>query len=438
MGSSPTPPIDAHEGERTHPVNLLDLVYLPLAILTAPLWLRKKRGGWSERFGRIEPMLSDRWRGRGESRVVLLHAVSVGEVSALRALVPKLTPHATVVVSVTTDTGLERARALFGGSCEIVRYPLDFSWCVRRFLRTIEPDAVALVELELWPNFVGACARRGIPIGIINGRISTRSFKGYRKLRWGVARVLGKLDFVCVQDDAYAGRARALGADPERLRVTGSMKWDAIDLSDTGDGPSEAALALADDLGIDLSRPLVVAGSTGPGEEAMLDGAVPAGAQLVCAPRRPERFDEAAGALGECRRRSDPDSGDPGTDRFLLDTIGELSLLYELADLVVVGRSFGDLHGSDPLEPAALGKPVLIGPAYADFRSQVETLRDAGAIGVVPGASLGETIGAMLGDEDERRAMGTRARACVREHQGASAAHARVLVGVLGLDTNLA
>jgi len=160
--------------------------------------------------------------------------------------------------------------------------------------------------------------------------------------------------------------------------------------------------------------------------------------QLVCAPRRPERFDEAARAIPGCRRRSDPDSGGSGTDRFLLDSIGELSMLYELADLVVIGRSFGDLHGSDPLEPAALGNPVLIGLAYADFRSQVETLRAADAIGVVPAASLAETIAVMLADEERRREMGARARACVGEHQGASAAHARVLLGTLGLDTNLA
>jgi len=412
-------------------MNLLDLLYFPLAIATAPLWLRKKRGGWSERFGRVETMLSDRWRDRGDKPVILIHAVSVGEVGALRALVPMLTPGATVVVSVTTDTGLDRARSLFGNSCEVVRYPLDFSWCVRRFLRTIEPDAAALVELELWPNFVRACARSGIPIGIINGRVSARSFKGYRRLRWAAARVLAKLDFVCVQDDAYAERVRALGADPERVRVTGSMKWDAIDVSGDDAGPSDAALELADDLGIDLSRPLVVAGSTGPGEEALLDGAVPGWAQLACAPRRPERFDEAAAELGGCRRRSDPDAGDPEGGRFLLDTIGELSTLYELADLVVVGRSFGDLHGSDPLEPAALGKPVLIGPAHTDFLSQVEALRADDAIGVVPSGSLGATIAALLNDADERRAMGERATACVREHQGASAAHAEMLLGIV-------
>jgi len=424
-------------GDRTHAVNLLDLLYLPLVIVTAPIWMRKRRSGWSERFGRVAPMLKDRRdAGRGR-KVVMLHAVSVGEVGALRALVPLLTPHADVVVSATTDTGLARARTLFGDSCEVVRYPIDLSWSVRRFLGAVDPDAVALVELELWPNFIGACARRGIPVGIINGRISERSFKGYRRARYFVRRVLERLAFVCVQDDAYADRVRALGADPDRVRVTGSMKWDAVDVSGADEGPGSAALALAEALGIDLSRPLVVAGSTGPGEEALLHDAVGDRAQLVCAPRRPERFDEAAAALPGSRRRSDPGSGGAGSGRFVLDTIGELSTLYELADLVVVGRSFGDLHGSDPLEPAALGKAVLIGPAHSDFESQVGVLRDAGAIGVVPSASLSVAIGALLDDADERRAMGGRARSCVREHQGASVAHAAVILGAIGLDTNL-
>jgi 3-deoxy-D-manno-octulosonic-acid transferase len=121
---------------------------------------------------------------------ILLHAVSVGEVSALRGVVPLLVPHADVVISVTTDTGIARARELFGATCAIVRYPLDFSWAVRRFLDRVKPDAVALVELEVWPNFVDACASRGISVCIINGRLSERSFKGYRRIRGFLAKRL--------------------------------------------------------------------------------------------------------------------------------------------------------------------------------------------------------------------------------------------------------
>src|SRR6185295_784617 len=128
---------------------------------------------WAERFGKIEAV-----SGRGGLPRLLIHAVSVGEVNALRELVPLLTPRAQVIISVGTDTGIKRARELFTATCDVVRYPLDASWAVKRFLDRVRPAAVGLVELELWPNFVGECGRRGIPVGVINGRLSERSFKG--------------------------------------------------------------------------------------------------------------------------------------------------------------------------------------------------------------------------------------------------------------------
>lgn len=405
-------------------MNLLDLIYLPVALVTAPMWMRKQRSGWGERFGDVRSMLSD--PDVGDRPTIMLHAVSVGEINALRDLIPRLTPEARVVVSVTTDTGLARARALYSGSCEVVRYPLDTSWSVKRFLDTVRPDVVGLVELEVWPNFVKACTARGIAIGIINGRLSARSFKGYRKIRAFLKPTFGRLSFVCAQDGSYAERLSAMGA--RDVRITGSMKWDAVRTD--ADGPSDSALTLAREMGLDPSRPIVVGGSTAQGEEALLHGAVPQDVQLVCAPRKPERFDDAAAALPGCVRRSTRETR-PGATRFLLDTIGELSTLYELADVVVIGRSFGDLHGSDPLEPAGLGKAVLIGPAHSDFTHQVETLRGADAIGVVDRSELGTRIGLLLGDPSLRSAMGERACACVRANQGASAEHARVLLDAL-------
>jgi len=404
-------------------MNALDFLYLPLAILSAPFWARKKRGGWHERFGKIEPMLSERW-GTSNKPVIMLHAVSVGEVNALRALVPLLTDQATVVISTTTDTGLARAQSVFAGTCEVVRYPLDCSWMVKRFLDTIKPDAVALVELEVWPNFVKACKTRSIPIGLINGRLSARSFRGYKKARFFFKPTFARLDFACMQDDAYAQRVAAMGA--KSVDVVGTMKWDAVNVFGPIPDPSEAAIGLAEELGLDLSKPIVIAGSTGPGEEALLDQSCPRDAQLVCAPRKPDRFNEPDQAVAEWTRRS---TGEPCPNtRFLLDTIGELSTLYELADVVVIGRSFFDLHGSDPLEPAALGKPVLIGPENTDFTSQINALLQADGIEVVDRQGLGDRIYGLLADPNRRSEMGDNARQCVARHQGASKAHADVLL----------
>lgn len=400
--------------------NLLDPIYLLTAAVTAPWWARKARGGWPERFGRIEPLTpTDRPR-------LMVHAVSVGEVSSLRHLVPLLTPHCDLLVTASTDTGLKRAKELFGASCHVRRYPLDASWAVRRFLDATKPDAVALVELELWPNFVDACRRRGVPVGVINGRLSERSFRGYRKIRRYLGRVFGSLEFAAVQDAEYASRFEQMGVHPGRCLISGSMKWDAARIEDHVSG----ADVLASELGIDRSRPLIVAGSTGPGEEALLHRSCPSGVQLLCAPRRPERFDEAARALPTCVRRS-AKRARTGADRFLLDTIGELRMAYSLADVVVVGRSFGDLHGSDPIEPIALGKPTIIGPAVSDFAQIVAALESAKGLVRATPESLGSTLARLIAEPETRIELALRGREAIIANQGASARHAELLLSLL-------
>ena len=444
-------------------MNLLDALYLPAAVASAPWWARKTRGGWSERFGRIRELP----RPAPGTKRVLLHAVSVGEVNTLRGLVPLLAQRADVVVSVTTDTGLAQAKSLFGpregagAVAQVVRYPLDFSPAVKRFLDAVKPDAVGLVELELWPNFVGECVRRDIPVCVLNGRLSERSFRGYHRFRSFFARTFGALEFAAVQDSAYAQRFVAMGVRPARLRITGSMKWDSVSLEDSVPGAAE----LAASLGIDRSKPLIVAGSTGPmpgpsveslyhanrhkfvagsvrnaarlGEEGMLHALCPEGAQLLCAPRRPERFEEAFAAMGgsgRCARRTAVrDTAHHGhADRFLLDTIGELRAAYSLADIAVIGRSFGDLHGSDPIEPLALGKATVIGARYSDFESIVDAFRTAGAIQVAQPGELGRVLSELLADPARRAAMGEAGRRCVRENQGATARHAQMLLELVG------
>ncbi len=365
---------------------------------------------------------------------MLVHAVSVGEVNAIREFVPLLGERAEVVVAASTDTGLARARELFAEAHLVVRYPLDASGAVRRFLDAVRPNAVALVELELWPNFVRECVRRGIPIGVVNGRLSDRSFRGYRRIRPFIGGSFRALAFAGVQDETYAERFRAMGTPADRVHVTGSMKFDSARVGEP-DGADDLARAL----GIDRARPLIVAGSTGPGEEALIRTACERAfhgehVQLLCAPRKPERFDEAAAALPGCVRRSRP--GAPAGDAprwFLLDTIGELRSAYALADLVVVGRSFFDLYGSDPLEPAALGKPMLIGPRVDDFRAIVEALDHAGAIVRTDRDRLGADLAALLDNAERRADLGRRALACVEANLGASRRNAGLVAAAVGV-----
>lgn len=420
----------------------LDFFYLPAALLTAPWWARKARGGWKQRFGHT-PALPP-----SSGRRLLIHAVSVGEVNTLRGLIPLLRDRAVeVIVATTTDTGVARAQALFQtpplASAEpgrpavrVVRYPLDASWSVRRFLDSIAPDAAVLVELEIWPNFLGACQKRRIPVAVINGRLSARSFRGYSQFRRFLRPSFARLKFAAVQDSDYAARFTHMGAAD--VRITGSMKWDAVETSRSGDPPPPEALRLAELLGIDRTRPLIVAGSTGPGatasdpsEEQLFDRACPPGVQLLCAPRKPERFDDAFAALGgpaRCRRRTNPLPQDHSPrSRFLLDSIGELRLAYALADVVIVGRTFTNLRGSDPIEPISLAKPTVIGPDFANFDSIVSAFRETQAIEITNADGLPGVLTRLLANREQSAALVQRGLACIERHKGATARHADLI-----------
>lgn len=395
-----------------------DLAYVALAILALPRLLAKDRGDWPARFGKGEPLPPpDRPR-------VLLAAVSVGEVNLLRGIVPEL-GDVDVVIASTTDTGHARAAELFGQTRPVLRYPIDFSWSVRRFLDRVRPDAVALVELELWPGFLEACERRRIPVVVINGRMSDRSAPRYRRFRVVTGGWFRRLAIVAAQDERSAERFRDAGA--RDVRVTGNMKWDAA-----GAAPDEAAVReTAERLGIARSRPVVVAGSTAPDEVSLIHEAVGDRAQLIVAPRRVEWFEGAAAQLPGCARWSRPGEGASG--RALLDVIGRLPAAYALADVVIIGRSFGDLYGSDPMEPASLGRPVLIGPAHADFVSSVEALREAGGLRVVGRSELAAALGELLTDAERRRAMGRAARDAAERLRGASARNAAIIREAIAL-----
>lgn len=410
---------------------LLDLCYLIGAVATAIVWLPrmiatgKIRTDWRGKFGHA-PSLGSKSRPR-----ILLHAVSVGEVNAIRLLADRLAaspqrPH--IIIATTTDTGFKRASELWKDRHRVVRYPLDFSWAVSRFLKTIQPDVVVLVELEVWPNFTAECQRRDIPVCVVNGRLTERSFRRYRMVGRLIQPSFSRLSGVAAQNGAYAQRFAGLGVRADRVVITGTMKWDTAQIADQVPGAEE----LAREMGIDRSKPLVVAGSTAPDEHQLLLKSVPKGVQLLCAPRKPEWFDQAATVLDGCVRRSRGERGSPsGGERFLLDTIGELRMAYALADVVVVGRSFGDLHGSDMMEPIALGKATIVGPAVADFQDTMDAL--IAGNGVVQSSidRLGKDLNWLLSDSQARKTLADNGRAVIRQNQGATDKTAEIILDLL-------
>ncbi len=367
---------------------------------------------------------------------ILVHGVSVGEIHALEPLVGALgrsprTPD--VVVSASTETGHARAQRLYGESHEVVRFPLDLTWMVGRFLDSVRPDMVALAELELWPSFLAACWARGIPVCVVGGRLSKRSFRGYSLGRLLVARMFRRLALVVAQTETDRSRFEWLGALPQRTVVGGSLKWDASATGvDAEDGEAEAAERLAAELGVDRARPLVVAGSTGPGEEKALLDRLPPECQLLLAPRDPDRWDEVARLAPGMRRRtqaSSPPAESSAARAFLLDTLGELTVAYRLADAAFVGRSLVPMGGSNPLESVARGKPTVTGPHCENFRGVVEALQADGGI-VVTDRPMA-TVGAWLADPDAAARVVAGGRRALERNRGASERTARELLRIL-------
>lgn len=411
-----------------------DMAFVTGALVSSPLWtyrlLRtgKWRTDWPARFGRCP-------RAASETRpTLLIHAVSVGEVNAIGCLVPELRRQTdwNLVISATTNTGIARARKLFEPTHRVVRFPFDLSPAVSSFLNAVRPNLVALVELEIWPNFVEACRRRNIPVSIVNGRLSARSFSRYRLVRPLVRPMFAALAAAAVQSERYGRHFSQLGVPAERVRCVDSMKWDMA--PETAEVKDAAALGRA--LGIDANRPVVVAGSTGPGEERMLIDSCPRDAQLVLVPRKPERFEQVAQLDGGIIRRSrHPDgearTADPRTRLFLIDTMGELLKAYALADVAIVGRSFLGLFGSNVLEPIGLGKPTIVGPRHDDFADTVQALTDGD--GIVVSDRPGTETDRLLRDPPRSAALAANGMKVIRSHQGATQRHVDLLKELMPL-----
>ena len=412
---------------------LLDLVAATLLLLASPWWITRmaRRGtlrtDWAGRLG-----LGPRFPATDRPRV-LIHAVSVGEVAACMPLVDELTGGQSpldVVVSVTTDTGVARGRQLAGDRLPVIRTPLAFHAAIGRWLDRCRPQVLVLMELEVWPSMVAEARRRGIPVIVVNGRLTARSLRRYLKVRRLVAGSFGRLHACAVQDPATAERFRAVGVAANRISVTGTMKWDRAVIEDGAAGADE----LAAGLGIDRTRPLVVVGSSSPEEVPLVDAAVGDRAQVLVAPRRPEWFDAAAADLSGATRRSEvlavgasAHRGGVPRGRFVLDTIGELRAAYALADVVIVGRTFGTLHGSDMMEPVGLGKPVVVVPRTEDFQVVTDALLAVGGMLQVTAAELPGTVARLLEDSEARRALAERGREVIRQQRGAAARNAAII-----------
>lgn len=430
---------------------LVDLIWMLVAVFAAPVlayrsWRTGKyRTDWDQRRGFVPPLAPpDPRRPR-----VWVHAVSVGEMNAVRGLAQawqQRSPHTEIVISCTTDTGIARARELFP-QLTVFRYPLDLSWFVTRAFDRIRPSGVVLVELEVWFNFVTLARARGIPVAIVNGRLSEKSVRWFSRVGPIARRMFGSLAWVGAQDEAYAGRFVRMGVPAERVSVTGSLKWETAQIADTIPGAEELARAMGIESrgSVDTKTPengrhLFACGSTGPGEEEVLLRAYQRiktffpRMQLVLVPRKPERFDEVAQLVERagytCIRRSRcPDgSSPPATPNtiFLVDTMGELRKVYSLASVVFVGRSLVPMGGSDMMEVAALGKPTIVGRHTGNFRDAMQQLRGADAIVEVGTAGTNADVAAELADAvtrlltPEGAAMGARAREVVRKNLGAT------------------
>jgi 3-deoxy-D-manno-octulosonic-acid transferase len=417
---------------------------LGLGLLAAsPVWIYRMirhgryRTGIRQRFGEAPVRY-------GLQPVIWVHAVSAGEINAARPVVAELhsqLPDFQVLVSSTTDTGLAAAQQFFARDHVVFAWPLDFSAAVCRALDRLRPSLVVLIEGELWPNFLAACRRRGIPVVVVNGRISPR--KGYRRYRYlgRLGRLLlGPLTAIGVQDETYAKRFIELGADPDRVHVTGMVKFD-VPAAQRVDGQEELAAAM----GIDPQGPLLAAGSTGPAEEKIvldvyrrLRRRWPA-LQLAIIPRKPERFDEVARLVEAdgfmpVRRSQRPDgprAAAPPQAVFLGDTMGELRKFYALAACIFVGRSLVPMGGSDMIEAAALGKPAAFGPHTYNF-PQADGLARHGCARVADEAALEAQLEAWLADPAGAEAAGKAAQDFILAQQGATRRNVDMIARVLG------
>lgn len=417
---------------------LYSLLFTLGMILTAPYYLWRLRGkilsgaDWRERFGFLPSTLPP-----GEDPgAVWVHAVSVGETLAVSGLVrelQRLYPGRKIFLSHVTRAGRQAGEKRIPGVAGRFYLPLDWRWCVRRVFARLRPALLVIAETEIWPNLLRAARESGARVALVNARLSQRSFRGYRRFRPFLRRVLDGVDWIGAQTSADRERFLLLGATPERVSVTGNLKFD-------GQPPAsrEFTKALGESLRLARRGPVVVAASTMTGEEPAVLAAwerirssFPQ-ALLILAPRHPARFESVARLLAHqgraTIRRTALESSPAQMERqlasaevFLLDTIGELAGIFELGQVVFVGGSLVPTGGHNLLEPAYWAKPIVFGPHMENFRDIARTFLAAGAAVQVENAQeLSEAVVDLFGNEPRCRELGAAARALLERESGAT------------------
>ena len=408
------------------------LLLLPRFILDA-FRHGKYVAGFGERLGSLAPL-------ENAVHVVWIHCVSVGETQAARPLlngIRKRFPNHTIAVSTTTLTGQNLAREIFKDhAARIFYFPFDWSWTVRRALNAIRPSSVLIMETEIWPGFLRECESRGIPVAIVNGRLSQQSFRRYQWIKRFLKRVLTGIDLAAMQTEVDAERIRALGMGPERVVVAGNLKFDAGTIAPSNLVTKE----LRERFNFtETAPPLIIAASTHEPEESLILEAFRQTralgnpkARLLLAPRHPERFDEVASMLDKSslswtRRSSVASESDRNCDVVLLDTIGELASVYFLGEIVFVGGSIARSGGHNILEPAAAGAAIITGPHIHNFAAINQVFLDQEAIIQLPLGNdsdttfeLARTLAKLLTDNQLRQELKQRAKQVLNQNLGAT------------------
>jgi 3-deoxy-D-manno-octulosonic-acid transferase len=395
-------------------------------ILSLPFWLLrmlrhgKYRDGLGERLGRVPARLVP----AGDTRTIWVHAVSVGEVLAAGAIIREFYarfPEHRVVISTTTATGQKLARQRFGDA-NVFYFPLDFAFALRPYFQTLRPELVVVVETELWPNFFRLARAYGSRLAVINARVSDQSFPRYRLVSRLLSRALACVDLFLAQSRQDAGRLVAIGAPPERVEAVGNLKFDI---------PAGSDSPLVEQLRGAVPGPVWVCGSTVEGEEPLLLAAFRSlrsrfpGMLMVLAPRHPERFAAVAQLIASSGesfvRRSEWGGQSLSAGILLLDSIGELADLYQVANLAFIGGSLVPRGGHNILEAARFGVPILVGRHTENFREIVSTFEQAGAVRTIDAADLAAAVEDLLAHPDIARDIGVRARETWRRNTGATA-----------------
>lgn len=401
-------------------------------------------GNFRERMGYLPESLAG---GVADDTAIWVHAVSVGEVLASKPVVDGLRqrfPERPIFVSTTTVTGQQLARDRIRSANGIFYFPFDWRAPVRRALRTIRPALVVILETEIWPTFMREAQRAGVPVVFVNGRISERSIRRFRRFRRLVGplfqQALGHAELCLAQSGEDAKRLEEMGASQDRIEVTGNVKYDI-----EPPGQSTFGEWLEKQIAVQERWPVLVAGSVVAGEEESVLAAYDIvqrrwrHALLVLAPRKPERFDSAEALVKErgwnVVRRSKIDMNAPldeNCDVLILDSIGELAALYAIGDVVFVGGSLVRAGGHNILEPASFSKTPVYGPSMENFRDVAARFSSAGAgLYVGSGEALGSAWAKLIADPVQRERMGQKARAIVESNRGATARSLERIIAIL-------